>query len=104
MVVKFSWPDRATVEEAAARGVSEWETTTAHLSGVDELELAEWVSTAAPLRTTQAGVHAYSDGELLELVQLLHPAEPLGIAELRRWTDIFAIIMGISVLVTPKSS
>ena len=104
MVLKFSWPDRAYVEAAAENGVSEWETTTQQLSQSGELELAEHVALATRRSFNGTVLHAYSDAELGKLVRLLQLKASPDIDALRRWTDIFAIIMGISVRLAPRHS
>ena len=104
MVLKFSWPDRAAVEAAAEKGISEWETTIQQLSHLGGLELAEHVAMATSRPFNGTVLHAYSDAELGKLVRLLKLEASPDIKALRRCTDIFAIIMGISVRFAPRQS
>ena len=104
MVLKFSWPDRAAVEAAAEKGISEWETTIQQLSHLGGLELAEHVALATSRPFNGTVLHAYSDAELGKLVRLLKLEASPDIKALRRCTDIFAIIMGISVRFAPRQS
>jgi hypothetical protein len=104
----LDWPDDEIVMRATHEGLSEWEATVRGLTQWPAEKIAKYVQYVLILpEAAREGrkPHAYADEDLTKLLRLLRvDAGIMSLERLHRWTDLFAIFIGVRATTTPRST